>query len=491
MFRLLVKMGYKEIEIGFPGGVADRLRLRAQADRGGPDPRRRDDPGADAGARAADRRTFEALRGRQARDRAPLQLDLDHAAPRRVRPRPRRHQATSPSTRRQADPRLRARRSRSTDWAFQYSPESFTGTELDFAVEICDAVLDVWQPTPAAQGDPQPAGDGRDGDAERLRRPDRVDVAGTSRAATAIVLSVHPHNDRGTGVAAAELALMAGAERVEGCLFGNGERTGNVCLVTLGLNLYTQGIDPGIDFSDINEIIRTVEYCNQLPVHPRHPYGGDLVFTAFSGSHQDAIKKGLAARAARAGARQRGLGRAVPADRSGRRRPHLRGGDPRQQPVGQGRHRLPARARLRPRAAAAAADRVQPGDPADHRRDRQGAVVGRDPRGVRARVPRRRRRRSPTSATARSTTRRRHRRAADRAPRRSTASSAMLHGAGNGPVDAFVARAARRRAASTSTCRTTTSTRSAPARTRRRSPTCSCASAPSRRSTASASTPTS
>ena len=113
----------------------------------------------------------------------------------------------------------------------------------------------------------------------------------------AIVLSLHPHNDRGCGVAAAELGVMAGAERIEGCLFGNGERTGNVCLVTLGLNLFTQGIDPGIDFSDINEIIRTVEHCNQLPVHPRHPYGGDLVFTAFSGSHQDAIKKGLAARA--------------------------------------------------------------------------------------------------------------------------------------------------------------------------------------------------
>ena len=112
-----------------------------------------------------------------------------------------------------------------------------------------------------------------------------------------IVLSVHPHNDRGCGVAAAELALLAGAQRIEGCLFGNGERTGNVCLVTLGLNLFTQGINPGIDFSDINEIIRTVEHCNQLPVHPRHPYGGDLVFTAFSGSHQDAIKKGLAERA--------------------------------------------------------------------------------------------------------------------------------------------------------------------------------------------------
>ena len=122
-------------------------------------------------------------------------------------------------------------------------------------------------------------------------------MSGRLKSRDSIVLSIHPHNDRGCGVAAAELAVMAGAERIEGCLFGNGERTGNVCLVTLGLNLFTQGIDPDIDFSDINEIIRTVEDCNRLPVHPRHPYGGDLVFTAFSGSHQDAIKKGLAERA--------------------------------------------------------------------------------------------------------------------------------------------------------------------------------------------------
>jgi 2-isopropylmalate synthase len=180
---------------------------------------------------------------------------------------------------------------------FQYSPESFTATELDFAVDVCDAVGDVWQPTPAHRmivnvpatvemATPNVYADQVEWMSRHLARRD------------AIVLSVHPHNDRGCGVAAAELALMAGAQRVEGCLFGNGERTGNVCLVTLGLNLYTQGIDPGIDFSDINEIIRTVEHCNQLPVHPRHPYGGDLVFTAFSGSHQDAIKKGLAARVA-------------------------------------------------------------------------------------------------------------------------------------------------------------------------------------------------
>ena len=190
-----------------------------------------------------------------------------------------------------------ARERPGTDWVFQYSPESFTATELDFAVEVCDAVGDVWQPTPehrmivnvpatVEMATPNVYADQVEWMSRHLARRD------------AIVLSVHPHNDRGCGVAAAELALMAGAQRVEGCLFGNGERTGNVCLVTLGLNLYTQGIDPGIDFSDINEIIRTVEHCNQLPVHPRHPYGGDLVFTAFSGSHQDAIKKGLAARVA-------------------------------------------------------------------------------------------------------------------------------------------------------------------------------------------------
>jgi 2-isopropylmalate synthase len=177
---------------------------------------------------------------------------------------------------------------------WQYSPESFTGTELDYAVEVCEAVMDVWEPTP-----------------ERpvvLNLPATVEMATPNVYADsiewfgrnvtrrdAIVLSLHPHNDRGTAVAAAELGVQAGADRVEGCLFGNGERTGNVCLVTLGLNLFSQGIDPGIDFSDIDEIRRAVEYCNQLPVHPRHPYGGDLVYTAFSGSHQDAIKKGFEA----------------------------------------------------------------------------------------------------------------------------------------------------------------------------------------------------
>jgi len=177
---------------------------------------------------------------------------------------------------------------------WQYSPESFTGTELDYAVEVCDAVMDVWQPTPDNK--------------VVLNLPATVEMATPNIYADqiewfhrnisrrdSVILSLHPHNDRGTAVAAAELGVQAGADRVEGCLFGNGERTGNVCLVTLALNLFGQGIDPGIDFTDIDEVRRTVEHCNQLPVHPRHPYGGDLVYTAFSGSHQDAIKKGLEA----------------------------------------------------------------------------------------------------------------------------------------------------------------------------------------------------
>jgi 2-isopropylmalate synthase len=177
---------------------------------------------------------------------------------------------------------------------WQYSPESFTGTELDYALEVCDAVMDVWQPTPdrkvvinlpatVEMATPNVYADSIEWFHRNLSRRDSV------------ILSLHPHNDRGTAVAAAELGVQAGADRVEGCLFGNGERTGNVCLVTLGMNLFSQGIDPGIDFSDIDDVRRTVEHCNQLPVHPRHPYGGDLVYTAFSGSHQDAIKKGLEA----------------------------------------------------------------------------------------------------------------------------------------------------------------------------------------------------
>jgi len=186
-----------------------------------------------------------------------------------------------------------------TEWIFEYSPESFTGTELDFALEISEAVMAVWKPTPQHRA--------------ILNLPatvenstpnvyaDQIEWMGRNLSnRDSIILSVHPHNDRGTAVAAAELAMMAGADRVEGTLFGNGERTGNVDLITLALNLYTQGIDPRLDFSDIPRVIECAEYCNQLPVHQRHPYSGELVFTAFSGSHQDAIKKGFAVQSGKA-----------------------------------------------------------------------------------------------------------------------------------------------------------------------------------------------
>ncbi len=179
-----------------------------------------------------------------------------------------------------------------TEWMFEYSPESFTGTEVDYAVEVCEAVMDVWKPTPQKKA--------------VMNLPSTVELSTPNIYADqiewwcrniknreSIVLSVHPHNDRGTGVAAAELAMMAGADRVEGTLFGNGERTGNVDIVTLALNLYAQGVDPKLNFSNISEAIECAEHCNQLPVHARHPYAGELVFTAFSGSHQDAIKKGF------------------------------------------------------------------------------------------------------------------------------------------------------------------------------------------------------
>jgi 2-isopropylmalate synthase, yeast type len=180
------------------------------------------------------------------------------------------------------------------DWVFQYSPEIFSSTEIEFAKEVSDAVADIWQPTPEKKmilnlpatvemSTPNTYADQIEWMHRNIKRRD------------SIIISVHPHNDRGTAVAAAELAVMAGADRVEGCLFGNGERTGNVDLVTLALNLYSQGIHPGLDFSDIDRVRKLVEECNQLPVHPRHPYAGELVFTAFSGSHQDAIKKGFAA----------------------------------------------------------------------------------------------------------------------------------------------------------------------------------------------------
>ncbi len=242
-----------------------------------------------------------------------------------------------------------------TEWVFQYSPEMFSGTELAFSKRVVDAVTEVWQPSPQRRC--------------IINLPSTVEHSTPNIFADmiewmhrnlarreSIVLSVHPHNDRGTGTAAGEFALMAGADRVEGCLFGNGERTGNVDLVNIALNLYTQGVAPGLDFSDIDEIRRTVEHCNQLPVHPRHPYVGDLVYTSFSGSHQDAIKKAFAARSD---------GEIwdmpyLPLDPEGSR-PQLRGGDPREQPVRQGRDLVSAAGRLWSGPAAEVANRVQPG----------------------------------------------------------------------------------------------------------------------------------
>lgn len=292
MFELLVSMGYKEIEVGFPSASQtdfDFIRQLIDEDRIPDDvaiqvlvPTR---------AHLIER-TYEAVRGAK---HAIIHLyNSTSTLQRRVVFGMDRDQITGLAV---SGARLCAdfaERMTDTEIGFQYSPESYTGTELEYAAEICNAVIDVWQPTadrkvivnlPATveMATPNVYADSIEWMHRNLDRRD------------AVVLSVHPHNDRGTAVAAAELGYLAGADRIEGCLFGNGERTGNVCLVTLGMNLFSQGVDPMIDFSDIDEIRRTVEFCNQLPVHPRHPYGGDMVFTAFSGSHQDAIKKGLEA----------------------------------------------------------------------------------------------------------------------------------------------------------------------------------------------------
>jgi 2-isopropylmalate synthase len=295
MFKQLVKIGFKEIEVGFPSASQtdfDFVRMLVEDDLVP------DDVTIQVLTQARDeliRRTFDSVRGAR---RVIMHL----------------YNPTSPLFRRvvygKDKPgivdiavegtqlcRQLADEQPDTDWRYEYSPETFTMTELPFAREICEAVMDVWQPTrerpiilnlPATVEVSTP-----NVYADQIEWMDR-NIAHRDR----VLLSLHPHNDRGTGVAAAELAVMAGADRIEGCLFGNGERTGNVCLVTLGLNLYSQGIHPGLDFSDIGAIIRTAEYCTDLPVHPRHPYAGELVFTAFSGSHQDAIKKGLAAQRA-------------------------------------------------------------------------------------------------------------------------------------------------------------------------------------------------
>jgi 2-isopropylmalate synthase len=293
MFDLLVRMGYKEIEVGFPSASQADFDFVRELVEGGLIP---DDVQISVLTQARDElieRTVQSLAGAR---RATVHL-YNATAPlfRRVVFGVDREQCKALAT----DGTRSVLKHASTylgdcDFGFEYSPEIFVDTELDFAAEVCEAVMDVWQPGPdreiilnlpctVERSTPNVYADQIEWMSRSLSRREHV------------CLSVHTHNDRGTAVADAELAVLAGADRVEGCLFGNGERTGNVCLATLGMNLFSQGIDPMIDFSDIDEIRRTVEYCNQLPVHPRHPYAGELVYTAFSGSHQDAIKKGFEA----------------------------------------------------------------------------------------------------------------------------------------------------------------------------------------------------
>ncbi|MGW2515830.1 2-isopropylmalate synthase [Streptomyces sp. NPDC001617] len=293
MFDQLVKMGYKEIEVGFPAsGQTDFDFVRSIIEEPGAIP---DDVTISVLTQAREdliERTVESLKGAK---RATVHL-YNATAPvfRRVVFRGSKDdikQIAVDGTRlvmEYAEKLLGPE----TEFGYQYSPEIFTDTELDFALEVCEAVMDVYQPGPGREiilnlpatverSTPSTHADRFEWMSRNISRREHV------------VISIHPHNDRGTAVAAAELALMAGADRVEGCLFGQGERTGNVDLVTLGMNLFSQGVDPQIDFSDIDEIRRTWEYCNQMEVHPRHPYVGDLVYTSFSGSHQDAIKKGF------------------------------------------------------------------------------------------------------------------------------------------------------------------------------------------------------
>ena len=290
MFKLLLDIGFKEIEVGFPASsqtdfdfvrkiiledlIPDDVTIQVLTQ----------------SRKELINRTFESLRG--ARNAILHVYNSTSTVQRRVV-----FKSDKKGIRKIAEDGAKwvlenSQKQPETNWSFEYSPESFTGTELPYAVEVCNAVNEIWKPT--------------------LKQKSIINLPATVELATPniyadqiewmcknlenrenIIVSLHPHNDRGSAIAATELGIMAGANRIEGTLFGNGERTGNVDLVSLALNMLTQGIDPLLDFSDINPIMREVEYCNQLPVHPRHPYAGDLVFTAFSGSHQDAIKKGF------------------------------------------------------------------------------------------------------------------------------------------------------------------------------------------------------
>lgn len=290
-FKCLVAVGLKEIEVGFPSASQTDFDFVRELIEGGHIP---DDVTIQVLTQARDdliERTFESLKGAKkaivhyynacAPSFRKIVFNQDKAGVKAIAV------AAGTTIKRLADA------APETQWGFEYSPEVFSSTEIDFAVEVCNAVIGVFQPTPTSK--------------LILNLPATIECATPNNYADqiewfgrhvdrrdSVLISVHTHNDRGTGVAASELAVMAGADRVEGCLFGNGERTGNVCLVTLALNLYTQGIDPQLDFSDIDAVRKVVEDCNQIPVHPRHPYVGDLVHTAFSGSHQDAIRKGFA-----------------------------------------------------------------------------------------------------------------------------------------------------------------------------------------------------
>lgn len=297
MFELLVEMGYKEIEVGFPSASqTDFDFVRMLIDEG----RIPDDVVIQVLTQSREHlieRTYEAIAG--AKQAIVHLYNSTSVLQREVVFRSDEDGIADIATSGAHLCKKYEEMIPGTDVYYEYSPESYTGTELEFALRVCNAVLDVFQPTPERKviinlpatvemATPNVYADSIEWMSRNLHHRDSV------------VLSLHPHNDRGTAVAAAELGYLAGADRIEGCLFGNGERTGNVCLVTLGMNLASQGIDPQIDFSDIDRVRRTVEYCNQMPVHERHPYGGDLVFTAFSGSHQDAIKKGFDAMEARA-----------------------------------------------------------------------------------------------------------------------------------------------------------------------------------------------
>ena len=290
MFKLLLEIGFKEIEVGFPSASQTDFDFVRKIIQDNIIP---NDVTIQALTQARPeliKKTFEALQGAQ---RAIVHVyNSTSTLQRRVVFKSDEKGIKKIATDGAKWVKEYSEKYNETDWTFEYSPESFTGTELPYAVEVCNAVNEVWKPNSDKK--------------TIINLPATVEMASPNIYADQIewmcknlqdreniLVSLHPHNDRGTAVAATELGVMAGADRIEGTLFGNGERTGNVDLVTLALNMLTQGVDPHLDFSNINQIMREAEYCNQLPVHPRHPYAGDLVFTAFSGSHQDAIKKGL------------------------------------------------------------------------------------------------------------------------------------------------------------------------------------------------------